>query len=105
MTGGRLSVVRRIRPAMKLKINDLPIPTRAWNHTTALLQIRHLATGRFKDKAQPRHTSSDSVLPRVLALWPHRSDPTTLNFKPARRYSIAQSVRRFVPRECPQHSL
>jgi hypothetical protein len=27
---------------------------------------------------------------------------TTLNFKPARRYFIAQSVSRFVSRECPQ---
>jgi len=39
-TVGRLSVVRSIRPAMRLKINDLPIPTPARRHSPPLLQIR-----------------------------------------------------------------
>jgi hypothetical protein len=83
---GRLSVVRRIRPAVKLKINDLPMITPAQRHSTRLLQRRYLATGSLTDKAQPRHTASDSVLPVVLAIWPGRPDcSNSLNSQPAGR--------------------
>jgi hypothetical protein len=86
--GGRGFESRRSRQSLPtgLKINGLPMITPAQRHSTRLLQRRYLATGSLTDKAQPRHTASDSVLPVVLAMWPGRPDcANSLNSQPAGR--------------------